>query len=51
MYKEYWAAYDVPRHLYHFNQATMKRLLKKHKFQLVESQANEFDALLREYAE
>ncbi len=24
-YKESWAAYDVPRHLYHFNQPTMKR--------------------------
>ena len=30
-YGENWAAYDVPRHLYHFNQATMKRFLKKHK--------------------
>lgn len=26
-YKEHWAAYDVPRHLWHFNQETMKRLL------------------------
>lgn len=44
MYKEYWAAYDVPRHLYHFNQATMKRLLKKHKFQLVETKPMMFDS-------
>ena len=44
MYKEYWAAYDVPRHLYHFNQATMKRLLKKHKLQLIESKPMMFDA-------
>lgn len=29
-YKEYWAAYDVPRHLYHFEQATMKALMKNH---------------------
>ncbi|RZL16859.1 MAG: class I SAM-dependent methyltransferase [Pedobacter sp.] len=44
MYKEYWAAYDVPRHLYHFNQATMKRLLKKHKFELIECAPMKFDS-------
>ncbi|MEI7500581.1 MAG: methyltransferase domain-containing protein [Bacteroidota bacterium] len=26
-YKEYWAAYDVPRHLYHFTQCTMEKLV------------------------
>jgi SAM-dependent methyltransferase len=25
-YKEYWAAYDVPRHLYHFRKEDIKRL-------------------------
>lgn len=29
-----WAAYDVPRHLYHFVPATMARLLKKHRLAL-----------------
>jgi 2-polyprenyl-3-methyl-5-hydroxy-6-metoxy-1,4-benzoquinol methylase len=29
-YKEYWAAYDVPRHLYHFSPASMKMLMEKH---------------------
>ncbi len=29
-YKEYWAAYDVPRHLYHFSMETMKDFLQKH---------------------
>jgi SAM-dependent methyltransferase len=29
-YKEYWAAYDVPRHLYHFSPASMKWLIEKH---------------------
>jgi 2-polyprenyl-3-methyl-5-hydroxy-6-metoxy-1,4-benzoquinol methylase len=29
-YKDQWAAYDVPRHLYHFSQDTMKVLLDKH---------------------
>jgi 2-polyprenyl-3-methyl-5-hydroxy-6-metoxy-1,4-benzoquinol methylase len=27
-YKEYWAAYDVPRHLYHFAPETMQWLMK-----------------------
>lgn len=26
-YKNHWAAYDVPRHLWHFNQQTMKQIL------------------------
>ena len=30
-YRELWAAYDVPRHLYHFAPKTMAQLLKKHK--------------------
>lgn len=30
-YKENWAAYDVPRHLYHFNPGTVKNLAKHHK--------------------
>jgi 2-polyprenyl-3-methyl-5-hydroxy-6-metoxy-1,4-benzoquinol methylase len=29
-YGRFWAAYDVPRHLYHFTKATMRRLLEKH---------------------
>ncbi len=29
-----WAAYDVPRHLYHFVPATFARLLKKHRLAL-----------------
>lgn len=27
-YKEFWAAYDLPRHLYHFSQSSMTQLLK-----------------------
>ncbi|QMU31079.1 class I SAM-dependent methyltransferase [Adhaeribacter radiodurans] len=44
VYKENWAAYDVPRHLYHFNQATMKRFFKKHKLELLEIIPMKFDA-------
>lgn len=29
-YKEYWAGYDVPRHLWHFNQNSMVLLLQKY---------------------
>ncbi|WP_460622559.1 class I SAM-dependent methyltransferase [Hymenobacter tenuis] len=35
-YRQDWAAYDVPRHLYHFSPKTMKQLLKKHKMQVQE---------------
>lgn len=30
LFGEHWAAYDVPRHLYHFDQDTMKTLMLKH---------------------
>ena len=29
-YQSYWAAYDVPRHLYHFSPASMRRLAEDH---------------------
>lgn len=31
-YKEFWAAYDVPRHLYHFNRITIEKLFRNHGF-------------------
>lgn len=34
IYEKYWAAYDVPRHLYHFNQLTVKELMKYHQLKL-----------------
>lgn len=30
VFQNEWAAYDVPRHLYHFSQETMKTLMLKH---------------------
>ncbi len=33
-YKEQWAAYDVPRHLYHFSTDSLKTLLKTTKFKV-----------------
>lgn len=29
-YRRFWAAYDVPRHLYHFTRSTMKKLMENH---------------------
>lgn len=43
-YKKYWAAYDVPRHLYHFNQLTIKNLLQYYKFKLIETKPMKLDA-------
>lgn len=34
MYQSYWAAYDVPRHLYHFSPACMKALMLSHGLQV-----------------
>ena len=33
-YKEFWAAYDTPRHLYHFSPASMKKLLEPHQLRI-----------------
>ena len=30
IYRSYWAAYDVPRHLYHFSPQSIKTLMQKH---------------------
>ena len=34
MYKQHWAAYDVPRHLFHFSPQSMERLLLLHGLKL-----------------
>jgi len=43
-YKEFWAAYDVPRHLYHFEINTIQKLLSKHGFSLAETMPMKFDS-------
>jgi 2-polyprenyl-3-methyl-5-hydroxy-6-metoxy-1,4-benzoquinol methylase len=43
-YNEHWAAYDVPRHLYHFNQKTFKKLMKKHGMKVKKILPMRFDA-------
>ena len=43
-YKEHWAAYDVPRHLYHFSPQSMKPLLLQYGFEMVAMKAMPFDS-------
>jgi ubiquinone/menaquinone biosynthesis C-methylase UbiE len=43
-YKEYWAAYDVPRHLWHFTPDTMQALMTKESFDLVKILPMWFDS-------
>jgi len=43
-YKEHWAGYDVPRHLYHFTVKTMEMILTKHGFQCIEKIPMKFDS-------
>ncbi len=43
-YKEFWAAYDVPRHLYHFSPKDMERLFKEYGFELENVKPMIFDA-------
>ena len=44
VYKEYWAAYDVPRHLYHFSPASMKTLMEENGMNLIEHKPMWFDS-------
>jgi 2-polyprenyl-3-methyl-5-hydroxy-6-metoxy-1,4-benzoquinol methylase len=34
VYKQFWAAYDVPRHLYHFSPIAMEKLLGMHNLKI-----------------
>lgn len=43
-YREYWAAYDLPRHLYHFNMKTLANFIEKINFKLVEILPMKYDA-------
>lgn len=43
-YAEYWAAWDVPRHLYHFSLPTMKRLMAKHGLEVKTAELMSWDA-------
>jgi 2-polyprenyl-3-methyl-5-hydroxy-6-metoxy-1,4-benzoquinol methylase len=43
-YKEYWAGYDVPRHLWHFSKESMEKLLLENEFILTEIHPMKLDA-------
>ncbi len=43
-YKDAWAAYDVPRHLWHFNQKTMKALLHRNGFRIISIKPMKLDS-------
>ena len=43
-YNKFWAAYDVPRHLYHFTPDSMKRLLEKFNFSRIDVLPMRFDS-------
>ncbi len=43
-YKGFWAAYDAPRHLWHFDRQSIKQVFYKNGFNLVKSKPLFFDA-------
>jgi 2-polyprenyl-3-methyl-5-hydroxy-6-metoxy-1,4-benzoquinol methylase len=43
-YGKFWAAYDVPRHLWHFSRLSIEKLFEREKLQLVETRPMLFDA-------
>ena len=44
IYGEYWAAYDVPRHLYHFSPASIKQLMEKNGLRIVQYKPMWYDS-------
>jgi len=42
-YKNYWAAYDVPRHLWHFSPSDFRLLAEKHNFKVQKIKPMYFD--------
>ncbi|WP_010516340.1 class I SAM-dependent methyltransferase [Croceivirga radicis] len=43
-YKTYWAAFDVPRHLWHFSQSSIVQLFGKHNLALQKTKPMYFDS-------
>lgn len=44
VYQEKWAAYDVPRHLYHFSQTSIKKIFENFSFKLISKKGLLFDS-------
>lgn len=43
-YQEFWAAYDVPRHLWHFSQKSIALLFKTFKMEVIKTLPMKFDS-------
>ncbi|WP_299248335.1 class I SAM-dependent methyltransferase [uncultured Cytophaga sp.] len=44
MYKEYWAAYDVPRHIYHYKKSVIKQIANRHDLKVIDILPMKFDS-------
>ncbi|NQZ74968.1 MAG: class I SAM-dependent methyltransferase [Ekhidna sp.] len=44
IYNSHWAAYDVPRHLFHFDRQSMKKLAKNLRMKVVDTKPMKFDS-------
>lgn len=45
VFQQYWAAYDVPRHLYHFTPHAMQMLMKEFGLKIIEIKPMWFDSI------
>ena len=43
-YKEFWAAFDVPRHLWHFNKDSVSKLVSKYNMEVIKIKPMWFDS-------
>ena len=43
-YQEDWAAFDVPRHLFHFSRTAIRKIFGEHSFEVVQEKPLWFDA-------
>lgn len=44
-YKKFWAAYDVPRHLWHFSPVSLKQLCQRYQFKILKKIRMPLDAI------
>jgi 2-polyprenyl-3-methyl-5-hydroxy-6-metoxy-1,4-benzoquinol methylase len=45
IYQEFWAAYDVPRHLYHFSPRSMQVLMEKNDLKIIDHKQMWYDSV------
>ncbi|MDX1469968.1 MAG: class I SAM-dependent methyltransferase [Flavobacteriaceae bacterium] len=43
-YKEYWAAFDVPRHLWHFSKTSISKIFQNHGYSICKIHPMKFDS-------